>query len=291
MADQAGAIARSRGIMPWRLQVDTVRERVAAPGISCLAPRCFTVLIHQFASTVVPMLPEYNPMQMFTADWWSALLVIILIDLVLAGDNAIVIALVARKLSPALQTRAIVWGTVGAIVLRSLMTIGVVWLLKIPGLLAVGGLGLVWIAYHLLVPAKTDHADEPVVTSFWAAMRTIVVADALMGVDNVLGVAGAAKGHFDLVVIGLLISVPIVVWGSTMILKLVERFPVIVYIGAAVLAYTAAHMIVAEPLLDPVFDPNLPLRVGTHVVLIVGVLAAGRLASRRAAAAPSPKAG
>lgn len=230
-------------------------------------------------------------MQLFTADWWSALLVIVLIDLVLAGDNAIVIALVARKLAPELQTRAIVWGTVGAIVLRSLMTIGVVWLLKIPGLLAVGGLGLVWIAYHLLVPEKNDHADDLVVTSFWTAMRTIVLADALMGIDNVLGVAGAAKGHFDLVVIGLLISVPIVVWGSTMILKLVVRFPLIVYIGAAVLAYTAAHMIVGEPLLDAVFDPRPLLRIATHVVLIAGVLTGGWLASRRAAAAPPAEVG
>jgi predicted tellurium resistance membrane protein TerC len=112
-------------------------------------------------------------------------------------------------------------------------------------------------------------------------MKTIVVADALMGVDNVLGVAGAAKGSFDLVVIGLLVSVPIVVWGSTMVLKLVERFPAITYLGAAVLAYTAAHMIVSEPLLDDVYDPSLIGRVATHAVLIVGVLAAGWWAAHR----------
>lgn len=214
-------------------------------------------------------------MELFSAPWWSALLAIVLIDLVLAGDNAIVIALAARNLPATLQKRAIVWGTVGAVVVRSAMTIGVVWLLKIPGLMLVGGLGLVWIAYKLLVPTSEGAEHHPQANTFLGAMKTIVVADALMGVDNVLGVAGAAKGSFDLVVIGLLISVPIVVWGSTMVLKLVERFPVITYLGAAVLAYTAAHMIVSEPLLDDVYDPNLAIRVATYALLIAGVLAAG----------------
>lgn len=232
-------------------------------------------------------------MELFSAAWLSALLAIVLIDLVLAGDNAIVIALAARKLPPRLQTRAIVWGTVGAIVVRTLMTVGVVWLLKIPGLMLVGGLGLVWIAYKLLVPGGDhdhDPSHAPNATTFWGAMRTIVIADALMGVDNVLGVAGAAKGSIDLVVIGLLISVPIVVWGSRLVLKLVERWPVITYLGAGVLAYTAAHMIVAEPLLDAVFDPSIAMRVVTHALLIVGVLAAGWWATHRAstgARAPS----
>ena len=222
-------------------------------------------------------------MDLFSTAWLSALLAIILIDLVLAGDNAIVIALAARKLPPQLQTKAIIWGTVGAIVVRTIMTVGVVWLLKIPGLMLVGGLGLVWIAYKLLAPDTGEHGHEPSATTFWGAMKTIVIADALMGVDNVLGVAGAAKGSIDLVVIGLLISVPIVVFGSTLVLKLVERFPVIMYLGAGVLAYTAAHMIVSEPLLDEVFDPNVAIRVATHAVLIVGVLAAGWWATHRAA--------
>ncbi|MBL0091620.1 MAG: TerC family protein [Piscinibacter sp.] len=214
-------------------------------------------------------------MELFSAPWWSALLAIVLIDLVLAGDNAIVIALAARNLPANLQKRAILWGTVGAVVVRSTMTIGVVWLLKIPGLMLVGGLGLVWIAYKLLAPAGEGTEHQPQASTFLGAMKTIVVADALMGVDNVLGVAGAAKGSFDLVVIGLLISVPIVVWGSTMVLKLVERFPAITYVGAAVLAYTAAHMIISEPLLDEVYDPNLAIRVATYALLIGGVLAAG----------------
>ena len=222
-------------------------------------------------------------MEFLSAAWWSALLAIILIDLVLAGDNAIVIALAARNLPPALQRKAVIWGTVGAIAVRSVMTVGVVWLLKIPGLMLVGGLGLVWIAYRLL--ADTDHGEEhgPVVNTFWGAMKTIIVADALMGVDNVLGVAGAAHGSFDLVVIGLLVSVPIVVFGSTMVLKLVERFPIIIRAGAAVLAFTAAKMIVGEPLLDGLFDQSAAARWALYAIAIAGVLTAGWLQSRRAA--------
>jgi len=224
-------------------------------------------------------------MELFSSAWLSALLAIVLIDLVLAGDNAIVIALAARNLPAHLQKRAIVWGTVGAIVVRTTMTIGVVWLLKIPGLMLVGGLGLVWIAYKLLAPGSggaEGGAHAARANTFWGAMKTIVIADALMGIDNVLGVAGAAKGSIDLVVIGLLISVPIVVWGSTLVLKLVDRFPVITYAGAGVLAYTAAHMIVSEPLLDNVFDANLLIRLATYTVLVCGVLAAGWWATRRA---------
>lgn len=225
-------------------------------------------------------------MEFMSAAWWSALLAIILIDLVLAGDNAIVIALAARNLPPHLKSKAIVWGTVGAIAVRSVMTLGVVWLLKVPGLMLVGGLGLLWVAYQLL--AEDGGADEhgPAATTFWGAMKTIVVADALMGVDNVLGVAGAAHGAMDLVVIGLLVSVPIVVFGSKVVLRLVERFPVIIQAGAAVLAFTAAKMIIGEPLLDAVFDPPHALhaaaRWSTYAACIAGVLAAGWLAGRAA---------
>jgi YjbE family integral membrane protein len=223
-------------------------------------------------------------MEFLSAPWWSALLAIILIDLVLAGDNAIVIALAARHLPDKLRRKAILWGTVGAIGVRSVMTLGVVWLLQIPGLMLAGGLGLVWIAYKLLADEGSGDHQGPVITTFWGAMKTIVVADALMGVDNVLGVAGAANGAMDLVVIGLLVSVPIVVLGSTAVLKLVERFPVIVQLGAAVLAYTAAQMIVKEPLLDAVFDPpellHTAARWATYAAAIVGVLIAGRWASR-----------
>jgi YjbE family integral membrane protein len=224
-------------------------------------------------------------MELFSSPWWSALLAIILIDLVLAGDNAIVIALAARNLPPNLQRKAIVWGTVGAIGVRSVMTLGVVWLLKIPGLMLVGGLGLLWVAYKLLADQGNDSDHSPVSSTFWGAMKTIVVADALMGVDNVLGVAGAAHGAMDLVVIGLLISVPIVVFGSSVVLKLVERFPVIIKAGAAVLAFTAAKMIVSEPLLDDGFDANAVARWTVYTVSILGVLAAGMWATRQRPAA------
>ncbi len=224
-------------------------------------------------------------MELFSVPWWSALLAIILIDLVLAGDNAIVIALAARNLPPEHQNKAIIWGTVGAIVVRSAMTVGVVWLLKIPGLMLVGGLGLLWIAYKLISDTSEDEHEGGGATTFWGAMKTIVVADALMGVDNVLGVAGAANGSFDLVVIGLLISIPIVVLGSKLVLRLVEKWPVIIHLGAAVLAFTAAQMIINEKLLDPVFDGgetiNHLARGATYVLAIAGVLGTGWLATRK----------
>ncbi|MES2973125.1 MAG: TerC family protein [Pseudomonadota bacterium] len=226
-------------------------------------------------------------MEFMSAPWWSALLAIILIDLVLAGDNAIVIALAARSLPAHLQKKAIVWGTVGAIVVRSAMTVGVVWLLKIPGLMLVGGLALVWIAYKLIADDGGGEHDGPVASTFWGAMKTIVIADAIMGVDNVLGVAGAAHGSFDLVVIGLLISIPIVVFGSTLVLKLVERFPAIMYVGAAVLAFTAGKMVVNEKLLAPWFKgpetAQLLAYWGVVVLAVAGVLIAGWLKNRRSA--------
>jgi YjbE family integral membrane protein len=235
-------------------------------------------------------------MEIFTTPWWTALLAIVLIDLVLAGDNAIVIALAARRLPKQLQTKAIVWGTVGAIIVRSAMTVGVVWLLKVPGLMLVGGLGLLWIAYRLLADPGSDEGEHGVgATTFLGAMKTIVVADALMGVDNVLGVAGAAHGSFDLVVIGLLISVPIVVFGSTLVLKLVQRFPVIIQLGAAVLAFTAGKMIVNEGLLAPVFKGGETIHDvaywGFCALAIAGVLAAGWWSSRRQATGPGQQSG
>ena len=221
-------------------------------------------------------------MEIFSTPWWSALLAIVLIDLVLAGDNAIVIALAAKNLPKHLQKKAILFGTVGAIAVRSLMTVGVVWLLQVPGLMLVGGLGLLWIAYKLLADGQEDEHSGPVATTFWGAMRTIVIADALMGVDNVPGVAGAAHGSMDLVIIGLLISVPIVVFGTSVVLRLVQRFPIIVQLGAAVLAFTAARMIVGEPLLDDIFDPSAIARSVTYVLAVAGVLGLGWWSTRRA---------
>jgi len=209
------------------------------------------------------------------ASFLSALLAIVVIDLVLAGDNAIVIALAARSLPAALQKRAIVWGAIGAIVVRSAMTVIVVWLLQIPGLLLAGGLALLWIAYRLLVPdadAGEEHRQAP--ATFWGAMRTIVIADAVMGLDNVLAVAGAAHGSYLLVIAGLVISVPIVVWGSTMVLKVVDRFPGVVYIGAAVLVWTAVKMINGEPLLRSWLEPAPGLSVLLYLAIPIVLLAA-----------------
>jgi len=231
-------------------------------------------------------------MELFSVPWWSALLTIVLIDLVLAGDNAVVIALAARKLPPHLQRKAIVWGTVGAIGIRALMTLGVVWLLQIPGLMLIGGLGLLWIAYKLITGEGDGHDEGVAATTFWGAMKTIVVADALMGIDNVLGIAGASHGAMDLVILGLLISVPIVVFGSHWVLKLIERWPAIIQIGGAVLAWTAAQMIVGEDLLAPLFEGGHWLhdvaRWGTYVVLISGVLLAGWWSTRRKSSDMSP---
>jgi YjbE family integral membrane protein len=211
----------------------------------------------------------------------SALLAIIVIDLVLAGDNAIVIALAARGLPAHLQRRAIIWGAVGAIGVRSLMTVIVVWLLQIPGLLLTGGAMLVWIAYQLLRPDEGKSASHGVAaTTFWGAMRTIVIADAVMGLDNVLAVAGAAHGSYLLVIVGLAISVPIVVWGSTLVLKVVERFPAVVYVGAGVLLWTAVKMMTSEPLVNPWIQGH-PLLAAAAYLLIPMVLWAGFVKNHR----------
>lgn len=221
-------------------------------------------------------------MDLLSMEFLSALAAIVVIDLVLAGDNAIVIALAARSLPAALQKKAILWGTAGAIVVRAAMTLVVVWLLMVPGLRFLGGLALVWIAYRLLVPKQgEDGTHARTAENFWDAMKTIMVADALMGLDNVLAVAGAAHGSFVLVLLGLLISIPIVVWGSTLILKWVDRFPVLIYIGAGVLAWTAAQMMLHEPMLTPYLQDHDLLKVAAYPVIIAGVLCAGFLAGRR----------
>ena len=219
-----------------------------------------------------------------TPEFWSALAAIIVIDLVLAGDNAIVIALAARNLPKALQRRAIVWGTVGAVAVRASLTVTVLWLLEVPGLMGAGGVLLGWIAYRLL--AGDDNGKEHDVaaaTSFWGAMRTIVIADAVMGLDNVLAVAGAAHGSVVLVVTGLVISIPIVVWGSTLILHWIERFPGLLYIGGGVLAWTAAKMLADEPLLQGLLEERPGLKGMLYILVIGGVLGLAWLRNRRIA--------
>ncbi|MEH7225619.1 TerC family protein [Bacillus sp. JJ1566] len=218
-------------------------------------------------------------MELFSLEFLTALLVIIGIDLVLAGDNAIVIGLAARNLPKEQQKKAIIWGTVGAIAIRIAATLAVVWLLGIPGLRVVGGILLIWIAYNLLTDDKGHEIKA--VGSFWAAIRTIIIADALMGLDNVLAVAGAAQGNFLLVVLGLIISVPIMIWGSTMFIKLIDRFPIIITIGAAILAWTASKMIVAEPFLSPVFSNGF-VKYGFEILVVAAVVAIGYLKQKKA---------
>ena len=220
-------------------------------------------------------------MELFSAEFFSALAAIIVIDLALAGDNAIVIALAARGLPQHLQRKAIFWGTFGAIAVRVVMTLAVVWLLGIPGLMAAGGAILVWIAYKLLKPAEGEAHEVKTAVTFWGAMQTIVIADAAMGLDNVLAVAGAAHGSFALVVLGLLISIPIVVWGSTLVLRWVARYPWIVHAGVAVLCWTAAQMIVNEPVFADYFATHGSARVGVYALVFVLVFGAGFAAQRR----------
>jgi YjbE family integral membrane protein len=192
-----------------------------------------------------------------SAGFVSALFAIVLIDLVLAGDNALIIGLVARNLPKNMQRKVIFWGTFGAIAVRAVMAILVVYILDLPGFMLAGGLALVWIARKLLTPeedAAANHAIKAPATSFAGALRTIVVADAVMGVDNVLAIGGAATGSVLLIVLGLAISVPIIVWGSQLVIRLVDRFPSVVLLGGAVLAWTGYSMAVREPLLASWFE-------------------------------------
>ena len=224
-------------------------------------------------------------MDFLTPEFWSALAAIIAIDLVLAGDNAIVIALAARSLPRDRQRQAILWGAFGAVAVRSTLTVAVLWLLQIPGLMAAGGALLVWIAWKLLAGddgQNVEHKTAPV-TTFWAAIRTIVVADAVMGLDNVLAVAGAANGSVGLVIAGLVISIPIVVWGSTLVLRLLERYPNLLYVGGAILAWTSAKMLVSEPLFADMLAERKSLVIATYVVIVGGVVGGALLWKRRSA--------
>ncbi|EFM12791.1 Integral membrane protein TerC [Paenibacillus curdlanolyticus YK9] len=205
-----------------------------------------------------------------------ALMQIVFIDLVLAGDNAIVIGMSARNLPKSQQRQAVLWGTVGAVVIRAVATLLVVHLLEIPWLLLVGGFLLLFIAYKLLVQEDGHDSIKPGGT-LWQAIRTIVIADAAMGLDNVIAVAGAAHGNDLLVILGLLISIPIVVWGSTLFIKLINKFPWIVYIGSGVLAYTAAKMITHEPEIKPYFERSTFFSLSFIAVMIVVVVLAGLL--------------
>jgi YjbE family integral membrane protein len=211
--------------------------------------------------------------EFLSAGFLSALLAIVLIDLVLAGDNALIIGLVARNLPKNTQRKVIFWGTFGAIAVRAVMAILVVYILDLPGFMLAGGLALVWIARKLLTPEEQgseSHLVKGPATSFAGAIRTIVVADAVMGVDNVLAIGGAASGSVLLIVLGLAISVPIIVWGSQLVIRLVDRFPSVVLLGGAVLAWTGYSMVVREPLLASWFAGH-PATKLVAVILIFSI--------------------
>ncbi|EGS32791.1 TerC family protein, partial [Veillonella sp. oral taxon 780] len=199
-----------------------------------------------------------------------AILQIIIIDILLAGDNAIVIGMAAKNLPEHLRKRAIFWGTAGAIVLRLVMAILFIEALdNIPALRIVGGIMLLWIGYSLLKDGDNEHNIEAK-DNIWGAIATIIIADGVMGIDNVLGVVAAAEGHFGLVVAGMLVTVPIIVWGSTIFVKLIDKFPVILYAGGGILGWVSASMIQHDPMAAPYIEPySLPFHVGC-VVLVLG---------------------
>lgn len=181
------------------------------------------------------------------------LLAIILIDIVLAGDNALVIGMAANRLPDHLKKRAIFWGTFGAVAIRFISVLVLTALLATPGLRFLGGLLLVYIGWKLAFTTDSHNIDAK--DTFWGAIGTIVVADAVMGIDNALGIAAAAGGNFYLVVIGLLISVPIILFGSTLITKLLDKFPKAVFVGSFVLFVVAFQMILKEPVISNWIDP------------------------------------
>ena len=204
-----------------------------------------------------------------------SILQIIAIDLVLGGDNAIIIALACRNL-PAKQKRlGILWGTAGAIFLRCIMVFFVTSLLTFPGLKLVGGLLLLWIGIKLLI--EDDHIDEGKInqsSNLWGAVRTIVIADFVMSLDNSIAIAAAAKGNMALVVFGLLLSVPIIIAGSAIILRIINKYPIVITLGGALLGWLSGDMIGTDPLIAP-YLTNLPhshlISAGAGAALVVGM--------------------
>ncbi|MEY3252816.1 MAG: hypothetical protein RL227_1789, partial [Pseudomonadota bacterium] len=191
-------------------------------------------------------------------EFWIAVGQIIMIDILLGGDNAVVIALACRKLPPAQRTKGIIWGTAGAIVLRVILIFFALTLLAIPYLKLIGAILLVWIGVKLLAPEDDAHGDIAASDKLWAAVKTVIVADLVMSVDNVIAIAGAAESagqhQMGLVIFGLLVSIPIIVWGSQLVIKLMDRFPMIITVGGMLLGWIAGTMAVT----DPGILPHLP---------------------------------
>jgi YjbE family integral membrane protein len=219
-----------------------------------------------------------------SAAFWIAVLQIIAIDILLGGDNAVVIALACRKLPEDMRKKGIFWGVAGAIGLRVVMIFFALQLLAVPWLKLIGALLLFWIGVKLLLPEEEDgHGEIDASTTLTGAIKTIIIADAVMSLDNVIAVAGAANGNLTLVVFGILISIPIVVWGSQLVLKLMDRFPVVITAGGALLGWIGGGMIVTDPALPADLLAGIPY--GKHLAGILGavmVVVIGKVIASRA---------
>ena len=226
-------------------------------------------------------------MEFLTPGFWVALMQIIGVNIVLSGDNAVVIALAARSLPQQQQQKAILWGSGAAVVMRIVLTIVAVELLRLPYLKLVGCVLLLWIAVKLLMPEHEEEGGGKVVGSLGAAVKTILIADLVMSLDNVIAVAAAAKGSLTLLIVGLAISIPLVVFGSTVLLKLMQRWPIIITIGAALLGWVAGEMAVTDPLVSEWVEANAKYlhwvapTAGAVLVVLLGKWLAARATSRR----------
>jgi YjbE family integral membrane protein len=201
---------------------------------------------------------------------WSALGSIILANIVLSGDNAVVIAMAARSLTPAQQKPAIFWGSAAAIVMRIILTVVAVELLSLPYLKLVGALLLVYIGVDLLSGGGDDDGHSKPISSVGAAIRTILIADLVMSLDNVLAVAAAAHGNIPLMVIGLLVSIPLIIFGSTLLMKVMERFPIIITLGAALLGFLSGEMLLTDPAVEGWFG-----KMSEQTIVFAGIIGAG----------------
>jgi len=208
--------------------------------------------------------------------FWVSVAQIIAIDILLGGDNAVVIALACRGLPPAQRTQGILWGVVGAIALRIMLIFFAVELLTLPFLKIVGGLLLLWIGAKLLLPQDEGHGDVEASTTLLGAVRTVIIADAVMSIDNVVAVASAAHGHMTLVVFGIVVSVPIIVWGSRLVLMLMDRFPIVITLGAALLGWIGGGMWLGDAWVEKQFGPQpstlhyIGGAVGAAIVILTG---------------------
>ncbi|PYE23300.1 TerC family protein [Paraburkholderia silvatlantica] len=226
-------------------------------------------------------------LEFFASLHWGAVIQIIVIDILLGGDNAVVIALACRDLPSQQRMRGILWGTAGAIALRVVLIAFAVVLLNVPFLKFAGGLLLLWIGVRLLAPSQLEHANVKPAEKLMGAIKTIVVADAVMSLDNVVAIAGAAEAadprhRIALVIFGLMVSIPLIVWGSQLVLKLLDRYPVIVTLGAALLGWIAGGLIVNDPAGDrwPLLDTPAA-EYGMSVAGAVFVVALGTWLRRR----------